>query len=52
MQHKILIYGSGLYKEIRLKEATQLSIGTDRKCHVWLTGNLMEDDFEIVLKRV
>lgn len=39
MKHKILIYGSGLYKEIPVEDSTSVSIGTDRRCHIWLTSD-------------
>ena len=49
MNYKILIYGNGIYKEVHLEGAGELTIGTDKRCHVWLTGAIFERAFIIQL---
>ena len=50
MEHKILLYGNGINKEVEIKEANSISIGTDRRCQIWLKGGLFSKDFLLQLK--
>ncbi|SDB51907.1 DNA segregation ATPase FtsK/SpoIIIE, S-DNA-T family [Pseudobutyrivibrio sp. YE44] len=49
MEYKVLIFGNGLNKEVQIGEATKLSIGTDKRCHIWLKGEIFPEDFLIKL---
>lgn len=47
MQYKILIYGNGIYKEIRLGDVKKLTIGTDKRNQIWIKGNDFQRPFSI-----
>ena len=47
MEYKVLIFGNGLNKEVEIGEATRLSIGTDKRCQIWLKGEIFPYDFII-----
>ena len=49
MEHRLLIFGNGINREIEIGEASKLSIGTDKHCHVWLKGEIFPKDFLINL---
>ncbi len=50
MQHKVLIYGNGLYKEISIGDAKNISIGTDKRCQIWITSDMFDKPFVLKLE--
>lgn len=50
MQHKVLIYGNGLYKEISIGDAKNISIGTDKRCQIWITSEQFHKPFILKLE--
>ncbi len=49
MEHKLLLFGNGINKEVEIGNAKELTIGTDKRCQVWLTGEVFPKDFLIKL---
>ena len=47
MDHKIVLFGNGINKEIEIGKANNISVGTHKNCQVWLKGDLFTQEFLI-----
>ena len=47
MDHKIVLFGNGINKEIEIGRANNISVGTHKNCQVWLKGDIFTQDFLI-----
>ena len=53
MSYKITIYGNNIYKEVKLRDdATLLSIGTDKNCHVRFSKKTFNEQFRIDIEKM
>ncbi len=52
MNYKLTIYGNNIYKEIKLgEEVEELSIGTDKSCHVRFSKKSFDQSFKVNIEK-